>query len=253
MLCERQFRDGGLDAAPVDAAGRGASTSGHSRGEWGQDVSVCAHGTPARVRSRTRGGRFVRSRVRLCTRRLLACAKSDTRLAASHRSCPLVHTWRPRVCKVGHRIGRNEPFLSVCAHAAYWRVQSRTRDRQNGAVSVRLCTPSSAPCAQADTTTGEGPRSLRVREGPTAGGPARQAEMISSSQQGLPEQPLLCRAGPAGRSTDHCATCAGLPGRIRAAPGGGALDVLRGGHGTKAFGRACITPSYSWNATLGDK
>ncbi len=227
--------------------------SGHADVDSGGRVSVCAHGTPARVQSRTRGGRFVRLRVRLCTRSLMACAKSDTRLAVSHRSCPLVHTGRPRVCEVGHKISRNEPFLSVCAHAAYWRVQSRTLDRQNGAVSVRLCTPSNAPCAQADTTTGEGPGSLRVREGPTAGEPARQAETISSSQQGLPAQPLFRGSAPAGRSADRCATYAGLPGRIRAAPGGGALDVLRCGHGTKAFGRACVTPSYSWNATLGDK
>ncbi len=94
MLCERQFREGRLDAALVDAAGRGASTSGHSRGEWGQDVSVCAHRAPARVQSRTRGGRFGRLRVRLCTRSLMACAKSDTRPAVSRRSCPLVHTGR---------------------------------------------------------------------------------------------------------------------------------------------------------------
>jgi len=32
--------------------------------------------------------------------------------------------------------------------------------------------------------------------GPTAGGPARQSEMISSSQHRLPEQPLLCGADP---------------------------------------------------------
>jgi hypothetical protein len=35
-----------------------------------------------------------------------------------------------------------------------------------------------------------------MREGPTVGGPARQSEMISSSQYGLPEQPLLCGADP---------------------------------------------------------
>ena len=102
MLCERQFREGSLDAAPVDAADRGASTSGHSRGEWGQDVSACAHGAPC-------------------------------------------------VCKVGHETGRVAPLLSVCAHGTLWRVQSRTRDRQNGTVNVRLCTRDDRACAKSDT------------------------------------------------------------------------------------------------------
>ena len=50
--------------------------------------------------------------------------------------------------------------------------------------------------------------------------------------------------------TDHWAACAGFPGRIHAAPGEGVLDVLRGGHGAKAFGRTCVTPGDLWNAPL---
>ena len=103
--------------------------SGHADVDSGGRVSVCAHGTPARVQSRTRGGRFVRLRVRLCTRSLMACAKSDTRLAVSHRSCPLVHTLPYGVCKVGHEIGRIAPFLSACAHRRMPRVHNRTRRR----------------------------------------------------------------------------------------------------------------------------
>ena len=195
---------------------------------WRPGRGSGGRGRPWREHKRTLARRMGAGRVRLCTRDARACAKSDTRRPIRAVARPFVHTPPIGVCKVGHEAGRMAPFLSACAHPRVPRVHKRTRRRER-------------------------PGSLRVREGPTAGGPARQAEMISSSQQGLPEQPLLCRAGPAGRSTDHCATCAGLPGRIRAAPGGGALDVLRGGHGTKAFGRACITPSYSWNATLGDK
>ena len=104
-----------------------------------------------------------------------------------------MHTARARVCKVGHAEADSGDYESVCAHAAFWRVHSRTQDWPYRAVLVRSCTPSSAPCAQADTTTGEGLRTsacvrgqlktafdgigvvahLRVREGATAVGPAR--------------------------------------------------------------------------------
>ena len=182
-----------------------------------------------RVLFRTRDRPYRAALVRLCTRCLMACAKSDTRLAVTSRSCPFVHTGCSGVCKVGHADADSGDRTSACAHGTPARVQSRTRDRPCRAALVRLCTPSNAPCAQADTTTGEGPARLRAREGPTAGGHARQAETISSSKQGPPEQPLLRGAVPAGRSTDHWAACASLPGRTRAAPGEGALGVLRAG------------------------
>ena len=95
-------------------------------------MSVCAHGAPARVRSRTRGGRFGRLRVRLCTRRLLACAKSDTKLAVASRPCPLVHTGRLRVCKVGHEKADSGGLVSGKAHGTPARVHKRTRRRARG-------------------------------------------------------------------------------------------------------------------------
>ena len=116
-----------------------------------------------RVRKPPRWRTVKTGRVRLCTRPRHACAFPDTGPAVSRRTCPFVHTGRPRVCKVGHGTGRIAPHLSVCAHAALWRVQSRTRDLPNGAALVRLRTPSNAPCAQADTTTGKVPGRLRVR------------------------------------------------------------------------------------------
>ncbi len=99
----------------------------------------------------------------------------DARMPIRAIARPLVHTGRPRVCKVGHETGRMAPFLSacahgaparvqsrtrggrfgdyesVCAHAVLWRVQSRTRDRRNGAVLVRLCTRGARACAKSDT------------------------------------------------------------------------------------------------------
>ena len=110
----------------------GVCEVGHVTGRMVPLLSVCAHGAPGRVRSRTRGGRFGRLRVRLCTRGARTRAKSDTRLAVSHRSCPLVHTGRPCVCKVGHETGRVAPLLSVCAHRRVPRVHKRTRRRARG-------------------------------------------------------------------------------------------------------------------------
>ena len=128
------------------ATGTAVCASGRSRGEWGQDVSACAHGAPTRVQSRTRNRQNGTALVRLCTRCLLACAKSDTRLAVSHRSCPLVHTGRPRVCKVGHETGRMAPLLSVCTHHRMPRVHKRTRRRARG-----LALPA---CARGKRSTG---------------------------------------------------------------------------------------------------
>ena len=62
-----------------------------------------------------------------------------------------MHTGRSRVCEVGHAEADSGDYESVCAHAAYWRVQSRTRDRQNGAALVRLCTRGASACAKSDT------------------------------------------------------------------------------------------------------
>ncbi len=121
---------------------------------WNAPLGV--HGAlPSRAGHDAR--RMVTGRVRLCTRDARACAFPDTRTSIRAVARPFVHTGRTRVCKVGHGIGQIAPFLSVCAHAALWRVHSRTRDWQNSAVLVRMCTPSNAPCAQSDTTTGGGP------------------------------------------------------------------------------------------------
>ena len=158
----RQMADAG---ASMSVFAHDLSGRVHKRTRTAPLLSVCAHGTRTRVQSRTRGGRFGRLRVRLCTRRLLSCAKSDTRLAVSRRSCPLVHTLSSVVCKVGHAGADSGDYESVCAHAAFRRVQSRTQDWPYRAVLVRSCTPLSAPCAQADTTTGEGLRTSACARG----------------------------------------------------------------------------------------
>ena len=130
---------------------------GHEVGRMAPIWSVCAHATPTRVLFRTRGRRFGRLRVRLCTRDTHACAKSDTRLAVSGHSCPFLHTLSYGVCFSGHAEADSGGHASVCAHGTPTRVQSRTQDWPYRAVLVRFCTPSSAPCAQADKTTSEGP------------------------------------------------------------------------------------------------
>ena len=104
---------------------------------------------PWREHKRTLARRMGAGRVRLCTQGARACAKSDTRRPIRAITSPFVHTPPIGVCKVGHEIGCSEPPLSACAHRRVPRVHKRTR------------------------TTGEGPGSLRAREGPTAGGPAR--------------------------------------------------------------------------------
>ena len=128
-----------------------ACASGRPRGEWGQDVSVCAHGTSKRVQSRTRNRPYRAVLVRFCTRDVRACAKSDTWRPIRAVARPLLHTLPYGVCKVGHVTSRNEPFLSACAHGTPTRVQSRTRDRPHGAVLVRLCTRDDCACAKSDT------------------------------------------------------------------------------------------------------
>ena len=131
----------------------------------------------ARVgRQLPRGGHEV-----LCTRDAHARAKSDTRLAVSGRSCPFLHTLPYGVCFSGHAEADSGGHASVCAHGTPARVQSRTQDWPYRAVLVRFCTLSSAPCAQADTTTGEEFGRPGVREWSTADEPAWQAETIPSS------------------------------------------------------------------------
>ena len=120
---------GGRTCPFVHTGRPGVCKVGHVTGHIAPFLSVSAHGTFGRVQSRTHGGRFGRSRVRFCTRCLMVCAKSDTKLAEWRRSCPFVHTGRPRVCRVGHGTGRMAPFLSVCVHGTIARVQSRTRDQ----------------------------------------------------------------------------------------------------------------------------
>ncbi len=111
--------------------------------------------------------------VRIRTRPERPRAQADARAANEGRTCPFLHTLPHGVCEVGHDEADSGGRASVCAHAASWRVQSRTRDRPFRALPVRLCTPSNAPCAQSDTTTGEGPGRPRVREGSTADGSAQ--------------------------------------------------------------------------------
>ena len=144
--------------ARVPAGQRHARASGHAclsgsaEDGLGASTPAFARDLGGRVHKRTLAWRMGAGRVRLCTRGARACAKSDTEPAVSRRSCPLVHTGaracaksdtrRPiraitspfvhtppiGVCKVGHVTGRMAPLLSVCAHAAYWRVRSRTRE-----------------------------------------------------------------------------------------------------------------------------
>ena len=120
---------------------------------------------PGRVQIRTSDWPHGAALVRLCTRDVHVCAKSDTRLTVPCRSCPLVHTGRSGVCEIGHENADSGGRASVCAHGTWLRVQIRTRVRPRSAARVRLCTPSSAPCAQADTTTGEGPRTPACTKG----------------------------------------------------------------------------------------
>ena len=55
----------------------GVCRYGHAEADSGDRASVCAHGTPRRVQSRTRGWPYGAVLVRLCTRDAQACAKSD--------------------------------------------------------------------------------------------------------------------------------------------------------------------------------
>ena len=80
--------------------------SGHGTGRIAPHLSVCAHGTPARVQSRTRNRPHRAAPVRLCTRCLMACAKSDTGPAEWRRTCPFAHTIECPVCTSGHNDGQ---------------------------------------------------------------------------------------------------------------------------------------------------
>ena len=65
-------------------------------------LSVCAHGTWLRVRSRTRERPYRALPVRLCTRDVAACAKSDTWMPIRAIARPFVHTGLSGVCTNGH-------------------------------------------------------------------------------------------------------------------------------------------------------
>ena len=132
-----------------------ACASGRPRGEWGQDVSVCAHGTSKRVQSRTRNRPYRAVLVRFCTRDVRACAKSDTWRPIRAVVRLFLHTLPYGVCKVGHVTSRNEPFLSACVHHRTPRLHKWAR------------------------RWAKGPGRLRVREGSTADEPAWQAEKIT--------------------------------------------------------------------------
>ena len=112
-----------------------------------------------RVPYRKRGGRSRRLDARIRTRPERPRAQADARAANGGRTCPFVHTGRPRVCEVGHAEADSGGYASVCAHGAYWRVRGRTRDRQNGAALVRLCTRGAHACAKSDTKPAEWHRS----------------------------------------------------------------------------------------------
>ena len=56
----------------------GVCEVGHVAGKMAALLSVCAHGTLGRVQSRTRERPYRAVPVRLCTRDVAACAKSDT-------------------------------------------------------------------------------------------------------------------------------------------------------------------------------
>ena len=113
----------------------------------------------------------------------------------SRRSCPFVHTGRPRVCKVGHAEADSGDRASVKAHGTLVRVQSRTRDRRNGAVPVRLCTRDACACAKSDTR-----RPFRAITSPFVHTPPYR----------------VCKVGhETGRVAPHLSACAhGTPARV---------------------------------------
>ncbi len=133
---------------------------GHADADSGDYESDCAHVGLRRVQSRTRDRQNGTVPVRLCTRRLLACAKSDTGPAEWHSSCPFLHTGRPRVCKNGHETGRIAPPLSACAHRRVPRVHKRTRRRARG-LRASACARGQRPTGP----RGRPKRSLRANKG----------------------------------------------------------------------------------------
>ena len=94
----------------------GVCKVGHMSGEMGLSVSDCAHGLCACVQSRTHEWRDGLVFVRLCTRRVRLCAKSDTKTLKLGPACPFLHTACVRVCKVGHKNGETGLCVSVFAH-----------------------------------------------------------------------------------------------------------------------------------------
>jgi hypothetical protein len=154
----------------------------------------------------------------LCTRWLTACAKSDTGPAEWHSSCPLVHTGRPRVCKVGHETGRIAPPLSACAHRRVPRVHKRTRRRARG-LRASACARGHRPAG----TRGRPKRSLRANKGRPS------SRLFAGLTRRCIPQITGRHARPAG-ANPRCA-------RRRSA------GRLRGGYEAKAFTRACATHS----------
>ena len=146
-----------------------------------------AHGTPTRVQSRTQDWPYRAVLVRFCTLGARACAFPDTRRPIRAVTRPFVHTGRPRVCKVGHKIGRIAPFLSVFAHCRVPRVHKRTRRRARSSGA-----PACASSRRPTSPRGRPKRYLLANKGC--------------------QQPLLCGAGPVGAFRKQLDGMRGHPG-----------------------------------------
>ena len=123
---QRPHVDLPLTRLNMHATGAAVCVCGHVGGRKIWTASDFAHASILRVLFRTRAGPIRAGRVRLCTRGLTACAKSDTQRPIRAIARPFVHTGRPDVCKVGREAGHTALYLSVCAHGTPKRVQSRT-------------------------------------------------------------------------------------------------------------------------------
>ena len=106
----------------------GVCKVGHMSGEMGLSVSDCAHGVCACVQRRTHEWRDGLVFVRLCTRSVSVCAKSDTKTVKLSPACPFLHTACVRVCIYGH----------ICAAFAFLRTKK-------GGPTARTCQPSGHP------------------------------------------------------------------------------------------------------------
>ena len=124
--------------------------------------SVFAHARAFRVHKRTRARQTRARRVRFSTRQERPCAQTDTCAANKGGICPYLHTQfmtcvntdtqspvqaiaRPymhtgcsSVCKVGHKIGRMVPLLSVRTHHRIPCVHKRTITMNEGRERLRM-------------------------------------------------------------------------------------------------------------------